>query len=99
MKGEDVLPVVVWRVCDWEMCGEPFWGRGTLWEVLVEVVVEVAVPVWRRVRIAVRMGRVSRAEGEMSVGRMVELAAWEVVVAWEVEKEAGGVWFDMLRVC
>jgi hypothetical protein len=58
---------------------------------VVVVDVEFAVPVWRRVRIAVSMGRVSRLEGEISGGRVVELGAWEAFVAWEVEKEAGGV--------
>jgi hypothetical protein len=69
------------------MCGEPFCGGRTLWEVWAVVVVDVelVVPVWRRARIVVRMGSVSRVEGEMSVGRRVELGAWEV------EKEAGGV--------
>jgi hypothetical protein len=86
-----VLPAVVWRVCDCEICGESFCGR-TDWAVLVVVVdVEMVVPVWRRTRIAVRMGRVSRLEGEMSGGRMVELGAWEAFVILEVEKEAGGV--------
>jgi hypothetical protein len=79
-KGEDVLPAWVW---DCEMCGEPAWVRA---------LVEGGVPVCRRVRIAVRMGRVSRVAGEMSGAAAEELGAWEAVVGWEVEKEeAGGV--------
>lgn len=93
-KGEDAL-AAVWTACDWEMCGEPVCVRGRA--ALVDVVVAVEVPAWRRVRIAVRVGRVSRAAGEMSEGRMVVLGAWEAAVAWEVEKEAGGVWLAMLR--
>jgi hypothetical protein len=53
--------------------------------------VAVEGPVWSRERIEARMGRVSRVAGEISGGRAEELGAWEVAVAWEVEKEAGGV--------
>ena len=59
--------------------------------VVVVVVVEEEAPVCRRERMAARMGRVSRVAGEMSGGRAEALGAWEVAVAWEVEKEAGGV--------
>ncbi len=54
---------------------------------------ELGDVVWRRVRIADRIGRISREEGEMSDGRAEVLVACDcdVNVGWEAENEAGGV--------
>lgn len=62
--GEEVL--VAWK--DWDCNCE---GCGEL------LVLVMGVLVWRRVRMALRMGRVSRDEGEMSVGRVEEPVAWD----------------------